>query len=481
MTQKFPKNFLWGGAIAANQAEGAWNTYGKSPSIADIAIRKDKLSLSNYSDAISIEEINSRLNDTVDLNYPKRLGIDFYHNFEEDIKLLAGMNINAFRTSISWSRIFPEDTNVPNKEGVEFYHKVFNTCKKYGIKPVITLSHYETPIYIVEKYRGWTHRDVIDKFVSFSEFVMNEYKDTVSYWIPFNEIDNLIRHPFVSAGMTEEVRDMSSIYTAMHYQFLASARIAKLAYSINPNNNVGCMITGIVSYPHTSHPVDNFKVQEQRHWIYETADIQIKGKYPKSMFQRVTKEFDVEITNEDIKTLEEGTCNFLAFSYYMSIVQSHEVDTETNVVNTILSRENTYLETSSWGWPVDPLGIRILSRDLYSRYEVPLMIVENGLGSEDTIEQDGRIHDSYRINYHKKHLLQLHDVIYKDYIDVCGYLSWGIIDIISSSSAEMEKRYGFIHVDQNNDGEGSGKRTPKDSYYWYRDVVASNGESLFED
>ncbi len=478
MSKEFPKDFLWGGAIAANQAEGAWNIDGKGPSIADVMIQKSKMAIKDYSDAITLEEINQRLMDLDDRNYPKRDGINMYYHYEEDLELLAGMNIKMLRTSIAWTRIYPQgEESKPNKMGLDFYRKFFKKCVELGIKPLVTLSHYEMPIYLVEKYNGWTSRKVIDAYVKFCKTCFEEFSDYVDYWITFNEIDNLIRHPFVSAGITSSGRDKNTIIQAMHYQYLGSALATKELKEINPKAMMGCMITGIVCYPLTTKPEDNLLVQDQKEWIYNTADIQIKGRYPKAHKKQILNKYSIDYREEDDIVLSEGRCDFLAYSYYMSMTLSHDPSQNNIMGNTIVGVKNQYLKTSEWGWQIDPMGLKHLTKDLYSRYEVPLMIVENGLGANDVLINE-TVQDSYRIDYHKEHLSVIKSLILDEYIDIIGYLSWGIIDIVSSSSAEIEKRYGFIYVDKNNNGEGTLKRYPKASYNWYKEVIDTNGIDL---
>ncbi|GIN71523.1 aryl-phospho-beta-D-glucosidase BglH [Bacillus sp. J14TS2] len=478
----FPKDFLWGGAISANQSEGAWNQGGKGPSIADVAMCRKNLHISEYSDQHTLQGIQRALADSNDQIFPKRGGIDFYHRYPEDIKLLAEMNINAFRTSISWARLFPKgDETEPNQEGMQFYRNLFLECKKYGIQPVVTLSHYEMPLYLIEEYGGWKNRKLIDFFVRFCKVVFEELHDLVHYWITFNEIDSVLRHPFVSAGLTTDNSDKRTMYQAMHYQYVASAKAVGICRSIDPTAQIGCMLTGIAAYPYTCKPEDNYKVQQLRHYVYLSGDVQIKGKYPKSLMYLFENEMKLDMTEEDLTIIQNNRCDFLSFSYYMSITQGTEEDAQHTSGNTIGGVKNPYLESTDWGWQIDPTGLRILCQDLYNRFEVPLFIVENGLGAKDTLPKNGEIMDDYRIDYHRRHLIELSRVINEDHVEMLGYLTWGLIDIVSSSSAEMDKRYGFIHVDLNNEGQGTLKRTPKKSYHWYKQVIQTQGESLYFD
>ncbi|MGY3779589.1 glycoside hydrolase family 1 protein [Isobaculum melis] len=478
----FPSNFLWGGAISANQAEGAWNQSGKGPSVADVMMCKNNLDIANYTDETSIEDIQHHLKNTNDKLFPKRIGIDFYHRYQEDIRLLAEMNINTFRLSISWARLFPRgDEEKPNQAGLDFYRDIFMECQKYGIEPLVTLSHYEMPLYLVEAFGGWQDRKVMDYFVHYCQVVFEEFHELVHYWIPFNEIDSVLRHPFVSAGLTADAKDKRTMYQAMHYQYVASAKVVELCHRIDKTAQIGCMLTGIMAYPYTCRPEDNDKAQQMRHYMYLSGDVQIKGHYPKAVEAMLKETLQLDFTEEDKQVLATNHCDFLAFSYYMSITQGIEKDQPTAAGNTISGIKNPYLESTDWGWQVDPLGLRMICQDLYNRFEVPLFIVENGLGAKDVVTSDGQILDDYRIDYHRKHLKELTHVINQDHIAVMGYLTWGIIDIVSSSSAEMEKRYGFIYVDLDNQGTGTLKRIPKKSFYWYQEVINSQGANLFEE
>lgn len=479
MDKLFPTNFLWGGAISANQSEGAWNQYGKGPSVADVMKCRSQLNLKEYTDAKTWKQIVKDVKNPEDTLFPKRQGIDFYHHYKEDIQLLAEMGIRVFRTSISWARIFPKgDEEKPNQEGLDFYRSVFEECQKHNIQPLVTLSHYEMPLGLVENYGGWQSRKVGDLFVKFSKTVIKEFHELVPYWITFNEIDSVLRHPFVSAGLTEENRSQKQMLQAMHYQYVASAKVVSFAHRLDEHLQMGCMLTGLTVYPYSCRPEDNYLAQQMRHYMYLSGDVQIRGHYPKPFSKKLKEELQIDFSEEDERILADSHCDFLAFSYYMSITQGIEDGTEKTAGNTITSMKNPYLESSEWGWQIDPLGLRILCQDLYNRFEVPLMIVENGFGAKDTLTKKVQIDDDYRIDYHEKHLYQLAKSIQEDHVEVIGYLTWGLIDIVSSSSAEMEKRYGFIHVDLDNEGQGTLKRTRKKSFYWYKEVIATQGKNL---
>ncbi|BDR58016.1 beta-glucosidase [Xylocopilactobacillus apicola] len=429
------------------------------------------------SNEYSPEQIKELLAVKDDHKFPKRNGIDFYDTYPSDLSLLSKMHLNAFRTSIAWSRLFPTGLeDEPNPKGVEFYRNLFETMRQNNLEPIVTISHYEMPIALVLEQGGWQNHKVKDAFVHFGKTVIDLFHDLVKYWIPFNEVDSVVRHPFVSAGLLANEFSMKNEFQAMHNQYVASAQIVKFGHDKDSSLQFGCMLTGLTVYPYSCRPEDNLKAQKLRHYSYLAGDVQIKGHYPKSSYQMLHDDLQIEITKDDLAVLAEGTCDFLAFSYYMSVTVGEEDVKETDG-NTIKSLKNPYLQTSDWGWQIDPLGLRILCQDLYNRFEVPLFIVENGFGAHDELK-DGVIDDSYRIDYHRQHLLQLMKALNKDHIEIMGYLVWGLIDIVSSSSAEMSKRYGFIYVDQDNAGQGSKKRIPKKSYFWYREVIDSNGACL---
>lgn len=467
MNNRFPADFLWGGAISANQSEGNWRADNKGPSVADIMRTNERISP-------SLAEVTARLQDKHDERYPKRNGIDFYHTYEQDLQLLAQTGCKVFRTSIAWSRIFPRgDEKEPNQAGLDFYYKLFSSCKKLGLKIMVTLSHYEMPIYLVEHYGGWKNRQLIDFYVNYCQTVVKEYADLVDFWLPFNEIDSVFRHPFISAGLVKEDQSMADLCQAMHYQFVASAKITSYIHQIT-KAQVGCMITGIQIYPATSKPEDNFLIEQVRQQMYLAGQVQIQGNYPKRILKMMTKKFDLDITAADLHLLKQGTGDFLAFSYYTSIMKGVENSGAKAEGNTISGQRNPYLASSKWGWQIDPVGLRTLCLDLADRFDVPLFIVENGLGAEDQVTQDHQIHDEYRMQYLQKHIEQLSLSLNEDGVDIMGYLIWGMIDIVSSSTAQMSKRYGLIYVDYDDENHGSGRRLKKDSFYWYQNLMKEN-------
>ncbi len=453
---KFPDGFMWGGAIAANQAEGAWNIDGKGMSVADVAKYKPNVDKKDYVSQwhVTPEEMKEAMNTDDEIYYPKRRGIDFYHRYKEDIKLFAEMDFKALRVSIAWTRIFPkgiEDT--PNEKGLKFYEELFKELKKYNIEPLVTLSHYEMPLYLVENYGGWASREIVDMFVKFSKVCLLRYKDLVKYWLTFNEIDSVFRHPFTTVGILEEnykskKEAEEAIYQALHHQFVASSITTKYAHKIISDSKIGCMITKTITYPETCNPLDVYLAQKDNRNNSFYSDVQVFGEYPKHILKYFEKNnINIKMLEGDLELLKQHTVDFISFSYYMSMVQSINAKNREKVGGNLLTGvKNPYLEISDWGWQIDPVGLKISLIDLYDRYHLPLWIVENGIGAIDKIEKDGTIQDDYRIDYFRRHFEQIAEAI-EDGVECIGYTSWGCIDIISASTSQISKRYGFIYVD----------------------------------
>ena len=480
---KFPENFLWGGATAANQFEGGYREGGKGLSTADV------MTGGTHTEARRITPILEE-----GTYYPSHEAIDFYHRYKEDIALFAEMGFKTFRMSINWTRIFPNGYELePNEEGLKFYDDVFAELKKYNIEPLVTISHYETPFGLTEKWNGWLGRETIDCYLRYCETIFNRYKDVVKYWLTFNEI-NIITHgpaaAFMSAGvMFDDIRELTfgengdnhyeECFQALHHQFVASAKAVQLGHSINPEFKIGCMIAYGKQYPYTCSPDDILLAQQKEEFSnYLCSDVQVRGEYS-GFAKRFFRENNIDIKMEegDLETLKAGTVDFYTFSYYMTSCVSNNPNLETTGGNLSMGLKNPYLEASDWGWQIDPVGLRTSLNEIYNRYQIPLMIVENGLGAVDTVEADGSINDDYRINYLKAHIEQMKEAI-NDGVELWGYTPWGCIDLVSAGTGEMKKRYGFIYVDKNNDGTGTLNRTRKKSFYWYKKVIASNGEEL---
>ena len=484
---KFPDNFLWGGAIAANQCEGAWNEDGKGMSVADVAMFKPNVDKKDYISQwhIDMDDIRkARETDDV-VYYPKRHGVDFYHHYEEDIALFAEMGFKTLRLSIAWTRLFPNgDEEKPNEKGLLFYENVFKCLRKHNIEPLVTLSHYEMPLYLVENYEGWASREVVDMFVKFATTCFERYKDLVKYWLTFNEIDSVFRHPFTTVGIVEDNyasknEAEEAIYKALHHQLVASALVTKYAREIIPGAQIGCMVTKTLTYPETCNPEDIYLAMMDNRTNNLYTDVQVRGKYPlwiKKLWK--DKGFEIPILEGDEEILAAHTVDFISFSYYMSMVQSIHAEKREKVGGNLTTGvKNPYLSTSEWGWQIDPKGLEISLIDLYDRYQKPLWIVENGLGYNDVVNEDGTIEDDYRINYFADHFKAIGHAI-ENGVEVMGYTSWGCIDIVSASTSQMSKRYGFIYVDVDDYNKGTYKRLKKKSFDWYKKIIETNGEIL---
>ncbi|EPG1404450.1 glycoside hydrolase family 1 protein [Listeria monocytogenes] len=480
--KQFPKGFLWGGATAANQVEGAYDVDGKGLSTADMVkfIPKEERTQDHALD-VSKAEIEAIIAGKVEGRFPKRDGVDFYHHYKEDIALFAEMGFKTFRLSLNWARIFPNgDDKEPNEKGLEFYDKVFDELLKYDIEPLVTLSHYETPLNLTLKYNGWADRRVIGFFTNYAETVFKRYKNKVKYWLTFNEINVISLSAYTGGGvLLEDAKNPLELsYQAGHHQFVASALATKLAHEIIPGSQVGCMLARMAIYPATNNPDDILKAQYENQQNLFFTDVHARGEYP-SFMNRFFQENDIHIVKEvgDDEILKAHTVDFISFSYYMSLSATASPEGDRSAGNLMGGVKNEYLESSDWGWQIDPKGLRWTLNDLYSRYELPLFIVENGLGAYDTVEEDGKIHDDYRIDYLRKHIEQMKEAI-ADGVDLIGYTSWGPIDLVSASTSEMSKRYGFIYVDQDDWGKGTLERSRKDSFFWYKKVIETNGEDL---
>lgn len=480
----FPENFLWGGATAANQLEGATQADGKGWTTADTAKYEadPKLRMQQMIAPMTTAKVKDALVDKNDL-YPKRYGVDFYHHYKDDIKLFAEMGFKTFRLSISWARILPNgDDETPNEAGLQFYENVIDELLKYNIEPLVTLSHYEFPLALSFKQNGWESRKTIAAFEHYATILFKRFKGKVKYWISFNEMNIVMMTGYLSGGLLDDKKQtktsLQANYLAMHHQLVAAARVTKKLHQIDPQAQMGSMIVRLENYPATSKPADVLASLQSDQENFLMMDVLARGAYP-SYAQRLfdQKNVTVDLTTEDKQILRENTCDFVAFSYYMSGIAGGQEDDDEVAGNLSLSKANPYLEKSEWGWQIDPVGLRITLNKMAERYQKPIFIVENGLGAHDKLTSDNEVHDSYRISYLKRHIEQIGEAL-KDGVDVIGYTPWGCIDLISASGNEMSKRYGFIYVDQDDQGHGSLKRYKKDSFGWYQHVIETNGREL---
>lgn len=475
----YPKQFMWGGATAANQYEGGFIENGKGLSTVDM--------LTNGTND-NPRLITRKIDDS--LFYPNHTASDFYHHYKEDIALFAEMGFSSYRMSIAWTRIFPTGVETePNKQGLEFYDRVFDELLKYNIEPIVTISHYEMPFYLTENYNGWVSREVIDYFIKYAEILFERYKNKVKYWLTFNEINcglmemgNYQSLGILNAGTKDymgQVDDPQLRFQALHHQLVASAMAVKKGHDINAEFQIGCMIAAMTNYPRTCSPDDVLLAQRDIQLNnYLCGDVHVRGKYP-GFALRYFEEQDIEleITDEDQEILMNGTVDYYALSYYMSNCSSTDITLSGTKGNLIGGVSNPYLDVTEWGWQIDPKGLRYTLNDVYDRYQLPIMIVENGLGAFDKIDKDGTIQDHYRIDYLREHIIQMDEAI-KDGVNLISYNAWGCVDLVSASTGEMEKRYGFVYVDRDDYGKGSLERKRKESFYWYKQVIDSNGGDL---
>ena len=491
----FPDGFLWGGATAANQFEGGWDEGGKGPNTADVLTAgshtvprlvtwKNPLTGETGTTGMGFGKKMEMPDGAVpavldDVYYPSHVATDFYHHHTEDIELMAEMGFKTFRMSMNWARIFPNgDDEVPNEEGLAFYDEVFDELHAHGIEPLVTLSHYETPLNLSVKYGGWENRRLIDFFERYVTCVFNRYKGKVKYWLTFNEINIMSACPFVAGGLTSTTPQARA--QGAHNQFVASARAVKIAHEVSPDIMVGQMLAYQPTYSLTCDPADQLLVMEGQHHSLWYADVQTGGHYPAYRLKEMEREgIDLEMADDDLEMLATYPADFLSFSCYGSTTRTvHTDDAEKTGGNFTGGVKNPYLETNAWGWATDPACLRLALNTLYERYRKPLWIVENGIGWSDVKEADGSVHDTYRIDYLRKNIQSMSDAISIDGVDLMGYTMWGCIDLVSAGTGEMKKRYGFVYVDRDDEGNGSLERSKKDSFDWYKKVIASNGEDL---
>lgn len=455
---KFPEGFLWGSASAAYQIEGGW--------------REDGKGITNWDQFVRIPGKTYKAT-TGDV------AVDHYHRYKEDIALMAEMGLKTYRFSVSWARIYPEGRGEVNSKGIEFYENIIDECLKYGIEPLVTLSHYETPLALTEAWNSWADRRTIDCYVRYCEVVFNRYKNKVKYWLTFNEINCIEMSPWMEGGVL--TKDKQTMINMAHYQFVASAKAVKLGHQINPDFKIGCMLAYTLTYPMTCNPEDTLAAWKNTHNNIFYTDVQCRGYYPSYRLKEFEREgITLPIEEGDLEIIKEGTVDFLSFSYYMSQVAAYNPEDYEGAGggNLSLGLKNPYLSSSDWGWQIDPTGLRNALNRLYDRYQMPLFVVENGLGAFDKIEEDGSIHDTYRINYLRDHIKAMDAAVNEDGVDLMGYTMWGCVDLVSASTGETAKRYGFVHVDKYDDGTGDLSRRRKDSFYWYKKVIESHGNDL---
>ncbi|MDY4196442.1 MAG: 6-phospho-beta-glucosidase [Peptoniphilaceae bacterium] len=471
----FRQDFLWGGATAANQCEGAYDLDGRGLANVDLCpvgdARFDVITGKRKMFAFEADQF-----------YPAKEAIDMYHRYEEDIALFAEMGFRVYRFSIAWSRIFPAgDEEEPNEKGLEFYDRLIDTCLLHKIQPLVTITHFDCPMGLVEKYGGWRNRKMVEFYARLVRVLFERYHEKVKYWLTFNEINMILGASFMGAGLyfapDENVEQVQ--YQAAHHELLASAMATKIAHEIDPSLKIGCMLAAGTTYPLTAKPEDVLLAQQENRKHYFFVDVQSRGEYPNYKLKELErKKILPKMEEGDAKLLKENTVDFISFSYYSTRCVSASDTGDHKDSNLMATIPNPYLKNTDWGWQVDPIGFRVTLNEIYDRYQKPLFVVENGLGANDVVEKDGSIHDDYRIRYLRDHIQNMKDAVELDGVDLIGYTTWGPIDLVSAGTGEMKKRYGFIYVDRDNDGNGTLKRSKKDSFEWYKKVIATNGEDL---
>lgn len=486
MEHGFSKDFLWGGAISASQADGAYKEGGKGLDTQDLRYfnadwTKDERA-AQENRRISQDKFVKALTDLDDEHYPFRRGIDFYHKYKEDIKLFDELGIKILRTSINWARIYPNgDDETPNEEGIQWYIDLFTECHKRGIKVFATILHYNIPVNLITRYGGWKSRKTIECYVKYAKTLFKRLGTLVDYWLPFNEINagRFNSYNGICIIKDEEEDYDNTVFQCLHNQFVANALTIKAAHEMIPGSMVGGMIARFTTYPATCKPDDVMQMildDQYSNWFY--LDVMARGEYPAYMnrfFEKIGVHID--IGPEDLKILKNNTIDFTAFSYYFSQVSTTDQGWEKTSGNLIMANKNPYLKSSEWGWQKDPVGLRVTLNQIYDRYHLPVFIAENGLGAKDVLEDNGSVHDPYRIDYLKDHIKQMKEAVI-DGVELIGYTMWGFIDVVSCGSMEMSKRYGVIYVDRDDRGQGSNKRYKKDSFYWYQKCIKTNGEDL---
>lgn len=484
MNKGFPKGFLWGGALSGCQAEGAYNIDGKSMTIPEVM----KFNAANDRKVtkqmnITKEMIEEAKKDEDTIKYPKRRGIDFYHTYKEDLALLAEMDFKVFRYSISWARVFPNgDDAVPNEKALQFYDSLIDQCIRYNMEPLITISHFDMPLVLIERFGGWYNRKLIDLYIRYCEVLFNRYKGKVKYWVTFNEINMSVKAGAKTLGITNEGQQNyeEMLFQGLHHQFVAASKVTRLAHDIDKDNKVGSMVAYFTTYPYTCKPEDALQMQkddQMKNLFF--LDLLNRGEYPyysKTYFAR--KNINLKIEQGDLESIKGNTADFVGMSYYNSMISSsdpNQLELTSGNVHSVY--KNPHLQANEWGWQIDAVGLRYTLNHVYDRYKLPVFILENSSGFMDILNEDGTVHDPYRVDFISQHIKQMKLAI-EDGVEVIGYTMWGPIDMISSSTSEMTKRYGFIYVDQDDYGNGTKNRYKKDSFYWYKRVIETNGEEL---
>ena len=459
----FPENFLWGASTSAYQVEGASLEDGKGPSCQDV------------------KEIPVGTSDLT-------VCADQYHRYKEDIALMAEMGFKTYRFSVSWSRILPEGTGAINPKGIAYYNHIIDECLKYGIEPLVTMFHFDMPASL-DRRGSWSNRESVDWFVNFAKILFENYGDRVKYWLTINEQNMLtLFGPTIGTLTIPKGTEnlLKETYQQNHHMLVAQAKVMALCHEMIPNAKIGPAPNISIVYPATCKPKDVLAAQNfnaLRNWLY--LDMAVYGRY-NDLSWAYLKEHDAlpKFSEGDEQILKSGHPDFIGFNYYNSTTcqwsdsfeQIKDSSAPLDIAGMFEGAKNPYLPVTEFNWEIDPDGFRATIREIYSRYHLPMIITENGLGAYDKLTEDGKIHDPYRIDFLRKHIEQMRLAI-ADGCDMMGYCPWSAIDLISTHEG-IVKRYGFIYVDRDEFDLKTLKRYRKDSFYWYKKVIASNGENL---
>lgn len=461
----FPKDFLWGASTSAYQVEGAWDEDGKGPSVIDMG---------KYPEGTSDFKVAS----------------DHYHRYKEDIALFAEMGLKAYRFSIAWTRIYPKGTGEINEKGIAFYNDLINELLSHNIEPIVTMCHFDLP-YALQEKGGWSNRETIDAYENYAKTLFKHFGDRVKYWLTINEQNMMILHGATIGTVDPNIKNPEKeLYQQNHHMLLAQAKAMKLCHEMCPNAKIGPAPNIISIYPASSKPEDviaasNFS--SIRNWLY--LDAAVFGRYNSIAWSYLEeKGYTPTIQEGDMEILKSGKPDFIAFNYYSTstVAESKNDLSDKNSTGdqqiaigeqgVYRGVSNPYLEKTQFGWEIDPIGFRSTLREINERYNLPLLVTENGLGAYDKLEEGDVVNDDYRIDFLRKHIEQAKLAI-TDGVNLIGYCPWSAIDLISTHQG-ISKRYGFIYVNRDEFDLKDLRRIKKKSFYWYRDVIKSNGEKI---
>ncbi|NFA42381.1 glycoside hydrolase family 1 protein [Clostridium botulinum] len=462
----FPENFLWGGSTSAYQVEGAWNEDGKGLSVIDMCDHPEG---------------------TADF----KIASDHYHRFKEDVKLFSEMGLKAYRFSIAWTRIIPQGTGEVNEKGIKFYNDLIDELNKYNIEPIVTMFHFDLP-YTLEEKGGWSNRDTIDAFSKYAKVLFERFGSKVKYWLTINEQNTMILHPgAIGIPKGGKLPSKKELYQQNHHMLLAQAKVMNLCHEMCPNGKIGPALNTTAMYGETCNPLDAIAAHNWetiRCWSF--LDMAVRGKYNKLAWSYLMdRGLEPIIEDGDMDIMKNAKPDFIAINYYSTATiaaskgDASDISARAGDQQIMLGEqgvyraaENPYVDKTKYGWVVDPIGLRMTLRKVSERYDLPILITENGIGAPDKLEKNETINDDYRIDYIRKHLEQLKLAI-NDGVEVMGYCPWSAIDVVSTHQG-YGKRYGFIYVNRDEFDLKDLRRIKKKSFNWYKNVINTNGEEL---